>query len=116
MLRGPSSIIISYFKKKILYAKDPGLVRGAANINFKIIIAPQVQSLYENHFKKFQWLKIALGMIKNDVKNVLYVRIWRNELRKLLYFFILLFILEQVYAIHLKFLGLILYFLEVIRK
>lgn len=106
--------IIGYFDEEIPYIEDLNLTRRATNMGFKIIIDPQVQLLHDKHMKTLQWLKLTLKIGKSEVKNMLRVGTWKNELRGLLYWFSLLFsipliIIQPIFFIALFILGWAIY-------
>jgi len=83
--------VVGYFDEEIPYIEDLNLTRRATNMGFKIIVDPQVKLLHDKHMKTFQWLKMVLLKTgKSELKNMIRVGTWKNELRSLLYWFLLL--------------------------
>jgi GT2 family glycosyltransferase len=106
--------IVGYFDEEIPYIEDLNLTRRATNMGFKIIVDPQVQLLHDKRMSTFQWLKVTLKIGKSEVKNMLRVGTWKNEMRSFLYWFLLLFsipliIMQPLFFIFLFTLGWIIY-------
>jgi GT2 family glycosyltransferase len=82
--------IVGYFDEEIPYIEDLNLTRRATNMGFKIIVDPQVKLLHDKSMNTLQWLKMILKIGKSEVKNMIRVGTWKNELKSLLYWFLLL--------------------------